>query len=999
MSHRAYQRSRRPGQTYAGWILSILLFVGFAGVASLSGEDKSDRQWGDEYLRAGDYKKAVEAYDKHISGPNPQVDLQFTLNYVEALRHSGQYKKALDYAAANAPAEPKTAEEWRAQCLLGELQFFTGNPAKAEAIFKNGADAGDLRCQLFLKRHYLRTGRRHLTGKIINQFYDYWTKNVNVVDDDEKADPDVLATIGAVIWDDNPEAPDDALNRCYARAQKIARARGIFNPEHYLWSGEMAITLFNFPLARDEFNAVLKVRKNDPDAGYGLALVLFEQSRYKDALEVIDKVLEVNPNHVGARALSVSCRLADENAATVPLDIEKELLALHQLSPTHLETMGLLYGHYLQESNEKRAREIEREMKKLNPNPSEFYCIAGDVLERSRNFIESGELFQKAIEVDEKYWRAHFAFAQNRRRLGDEYRAQKHFDITYKLNPYNVYAVNMKRSLRYLIGDENANPPVAPDYVTHETKHFILRVHTREDKVVAPYYLAILEEVHDRLTKRWGFEPKGFAQEKILIEIFPTFEDFAAATIGLPQLGALGACFGPTVTLVSPRAAMQGEHPFFNWQAVFEHEFTHCITLQMSGYKVPRWFTEGCSTHQEEDEFLHWDQLLVDGLHQKQLLPIEKINAGFTQQTFPGRIQLSYYHGKLIVDHIVRVYGLDAVKKILLAYKAGKDDIEAVREGTGAKLEDIDQGVLEDARKLVAGIKRRPQPEPSDLVKLQAAVAKDPNDLKAKEELTLILGQTGQMPAAKNLADELYRHDPKNAVANKILGIHAFLNKNGELARAYLQAAVAADPEDFRSWLYLGNIYKDAAQTAKALAAWKKALEIYPRFTGDAQDQSDNLYNRLADLQVDADDPASAIETLAASIKLDRGNYQGAAKLAKLRLEAKQYQGAIDAALESIFIHPYQPEVHLTAAAAYTALKDFPRAEREYSVATALDNKMIDAWLGLAKARIAAENYTGAMVAVGAALELDGNNAEAAELNAQVKKALKSVEENELGDR
>ncbi|HTL51588.1 MAG TPA: tetratricopeptide repeat protein [Planctomycetota bacterium] len=977
-------------------LAAVLLVLTVAPAGTLSAAEKTDLDWGNEYFEAGDYKKAAEAYEKAAaampatSADHP-TDPVFVLRYLEVLRLTGQYNKARDYAVAHLPADPKTPQEWRIVTDTGELYYFHGDAAKAEALYKKGVEGGSLRCELFLKRLYLETGRRPLTRAIIDRFYDYWTRHVNELDDDAQADPDILAVIGAVIWDDNPEAPDDALNRCYARAQKIAKQKNLFNAEHYAWSGAMCIELFNFPQARDEFNAILKVRKNDPEAILGLAQAEFAQDNYKKALEEIDKVLEVNPNNVGARALAVECRLADENVATKPLDVEKELLELHKISPTHLETLGLLYGHYLMQSEDKKAREIEKEMKKLNPNPSEFYCIAGDVVERSRNFLVSGDLFQKAIDVDNKYWRAHFSFAMNRRRLGDEELAQKHFAITYKLNPYNVFAVNMRNSLRFLLGDATAQTPIPPEYVTHETEHFVLRVHTREDKILAPYYLAILEEIRTRLDKRWGFDPKGFSQDKILIEIFPTFQDFAAATVGVPNLGALGACFGPTITLVSPRVATNDAHPFFNWERVLEHEYTHAITLQLSGYKVPRWFTEGCSTHQEQDDFLYWDQLLVDGYAQKQLMPIAKINAGFTQQTFPGRIQLSYYHGKLIVDHIVRVYGLDAVKKILAAYKAGKDDIEAIKDGTGVKLEEIDQGVLEDAAKLVGQIKRRPAPEPSDLAKLQAAVEKDPNDAKAKEQLAMVLGQMGNLAGAVKLANELYAADQKNAVANKLLGIAAFLKKNYEVARAHLQVAAQADPDDFRTQFYLGMIYKNAAQSAKAIEAFKRAIEIYPRFNGEDMNHTNNTYDQLAGIYVDDGNKKAAIEVLAAAVALDKSNYAAAAKLADLRLEAKDYQGSVDAALESIYIHPYELSVHLTAGKGYTELKDYDRAEREFSVATAIDKSVIDGWIGLARARFAAKKTAGASVAITAALTLDAKNEEAVKLNEAIEKAAKAA--------
>ncbi|MGH7145850.1 MAG: tetratricopeptide repeat protein [Planctomycetota bacterium] len=969
-----------------------------------NGSAKTDLQWGDDYFAAGDYKNAAASYAKVIAAdaaakPPVDLDTQFVLRYIEVLRTIGEYQKALDFALAHQPPNPHGPAEWRVICTTGDLEYFLGDPAQAEALYKKGAADGDLRAQLCLKRLYIDTGRRDLVAPIVNRFYDFWDQNRNDLNDDAKADPDTLAIIGAVIWDDNPDAPDDALNLCYARAEKIAKARHTFEPEYYLWSGQMAIDLFNFPLARDEFSEVLKQRKNDPDANFGLARILFDNGRFDEALKQLDLVLQVNPNHVPARALAVACHLADENGATKPDAIEKELLALRKISPTNVETLGLLYANYLIAGDDRKAFDTEKAMRKINPHPGEFYCVAGEALERSRIFIQSGDLYKKAVEASPNSWRAHFDFAQNRRRLGDEITAQKEFEISFKLNQYNVFAVNMKRSLAYLIGAKNTDGnPIAPDYVTHETEHFILRVHSNEDKILAPYYLSILEEVRTRLDKEWGYDPVGFSHKKILVEIFPTMEDFAASTIGLPSLDALGCCFGPTVTLVSPKIAIQHAQPYFNWEHVFEHEYTHCITLQMSGYKVPRWFTEGCSTHEEHAAFLYWDPLLINAWHQKMLLPISKINAGFTDGTVPNRIQLSYYQGKLILDHIVKTYGIDAVKKILLAYKAGKNDVEAIQEGTGVKPDVIDKDVNAEIATLVSEIKLLPEPMPSDLTRVQENLKAHPNDVKAQEAAAVLMLQIGQADPAAQYAHTLYNTDPKNAVANKVLGLLAYQGGNAEVARAYLQAAVAANPDDFRAWKDLGQIYHDAAQMKKAIDAWQKAIALYPRCSGDDMNHANDTYNLLADAQVQEGDKKGAIETLSKCIAIDTTNYPAAESLAKLQLEAKDYAAAVQAALDCIYINPYDVEVHLTAGAAYAALKDTAHAEREYNVVTTLDKTRIDAWIGLAQARFDAQNFSGAEVADSEALNLDAQNADALALSDKIKTALKNAAKNELGD-
>ena len=103
----------------------------------------------------------------------------------------------------------------------------------------------------------------------------------------------------------------------------------------------------------------------------------------------------------------------------------------------------------------------------------------------------------------------------------------------------------------------------------------------------------LLEEGYRKLTKQYKFEP----ETPILFEMFPDHRDFSVRTVGLDSLGASGACFGKVIAMDSPKARRIGS---FNWASVAWHEFTHVITLQLTDYKVPRWFTEGLSEYAEK---------------------------------------------------------------------------------------------------------------------------------------------------------------------------------------------------------------------------------------------------------------------------------------------------------------------------------------------------------------------------------------------------------------
>ncbi len=180
-----------------------------------------------------------------------------------------------------------------------------------------------------------------------------------------------------------------------------------------------------------------------------------------------------------------------------------------------------------------------------------------------------------------------------------------------------------------------------------------------------------------QMRRRYGFNPQG----PILVEVFPEHDDFAVRTLGLPGLlGALGACFGRVVTLDSPRARPPGT---FNWQATLWHEMAHVFTMQLSGYRVPRWLTEGISVYEEglrrpewaRDSELAFAKAWADG----KVLTLAELNAGFTR---PDTIELAYFQASLVVALIAKQHGHAALAAMLRAFADGADTDAAFRRAT-----------------------------------------------------------------------------------------------------------------------------------------------------------------------------------------------------------------------------------------------------------------------------------------------------------------------------
>ena len=119
----------------------------------------------------------------------------------------------------------------------------------------------------------------------------------------------------------------------------------------------------------------------------------------------------------------------------------------------------------------------------------------------------------------------------------------------------------------------------------------------------------------------------------------PRHADFSVRTVGLAGMGILGVSFGPVVAMDSPTGRPLGT---FNWGSTLWHELAHTFHLGLSGYRVPRWFSEGLAVFEERQARPGWGaDASVDFLlayHAGKLLPVSELNNGFVRPSYPQQI-------------------------------------------------------------------------------------------------------------------------------------------------------------------------------------------------------------------------------------------------------------------------------------------------------------------------------------------------------------------------
>ena len=114
------------------------------------------------------------------------------------------------------------------------------------------------------------------------------------------------------------------------------------------------------------------------------------------------------------------------------------------------------------------------------------------------------------------------------------------------------------------------------------------------------------------------------------------------------------------------------------------HELTHQVVDDATNnpYRtLPRWLNEGFAVYQSEGNAAKYRSMVKDAVSSGDLLPLTAL--GWQFPTDPSKTVLAYAESVSAVDYIVRQYSKDALTKLILAYKNGPTDDEAMQAAIG----------------------------------------------------------------------------------------------------------------------------------------------------------------------------------------------------------------------------------------------------------------------------------------------------------------------------
>jgi tetratricopeptide (TPR) repeat protein len=922
---------------------SLLLLSGV-----LAGPAVADPPRGRDKLVAGDYKTALTELTKNTG--KDRLPAQILL--ARAKIATGDYAGAESTLAPMSTAKDALGAE--ARIVLAELRTRVGKLDLAkkdlEQLYKDRPDDRAVRTAL---------GRaRYMAGDLAGAktLFDITIKesDENKLDLD---DPDQLTQLAIAA---RFTANFQLSNQAFREALSIRPTSTDTGVE---WA-DLFLQKYAAQLAEQTLEEVFKVNPNHPDAHAAMAEVIVE-TRYDLAAvrHHVDAALAVNPKN--ARALKVRAGIAiDRNEWA---EATKVLDGVLVLNPQDVEAIAMKATiAWLRDD----MKGYDAERKKAfahNPNYADLYRIVARSAVREHRYVEAIELEKEAVKLRPTFFEAMAGAGLGYLRLGMEKEGLEWIDKSWAGDQYNVRAFNTRTLFKETI---------PKSYSIATTKHFKIRYHNEERPVLSRYLEPTVERAFADMVKRYGFTPAI----PTTLELYADRTDYAIRTVGLPDLGALGVCFGKVVTAMSPAT---GD---INWGMVLWHELAHVFAIQLSKSRVPRWFTEGLSEYETLIASPSWrrenDADLYGAVVNGTLPSIGALNAEFMQPD-ANAVVVAYYQSAVTIEFLVQKYGFPKIVEALKLFGAGKESPEVLQTITGKSIAQLDtefRAFLDVRLAAYKGTFKLPTRGFDDVTKLEIAADAAPRDAKARAHVALAHYNAGDADKAAQQAHAALGLDAKQPIARYILAEVALHKNDPDKAKTLIGNLIAdgVDNYDLRTRLaQIAQSEKNAAEVEKQLCAAKK---LDPERSYPYQELF-NLYKKqgqLAKALVELEHYAFLEQMELAPLKELISEYSKLANWPKVKTYAEM----------ALYIAPHDPEVLGAVARSAVEARDPATALVTYDTMLLMKpspRRPALVHIGRARALLQQGKKADARAALALAQKTEPENAEVLELKNQVK--------------
>ena len=557
-------------------------------------------------------------------------------------------------------------------------------------------------------------------------------------------------------------------------------------------------------------NSVLDVDPSHADALVVKAKVYMYGMNGRAADEALAQALIRDPSHPGALVMQARARLQARRS--------EECLALAdrvlRVNPRHRGALAVR-AVALVVTGAEGADEAQSEFKRRHPESAEYDALLGEVLQWHYRFAESVPAFEEALQKEAGNDDALPLLAQSLAHLGRESEARAALEEHRHSSPFSYpWRENMLKVLLSLEEKE--------ERMTESGMRLLLP--PGESEITGSLLEEALEAARTDMASRWDIDPP----REVLIEVFDRHEDFSVRTVGFTGFGALGACFGNVVTLVSPLSEIRGS---FHWRQTAVHEYAHVVTLALSNHRIPRWLTEGVSVVEEKKADPSWEREfereVLSARANGQIPSVLRMDELFRDgQT----VQLGYFLGSVVCEVVEEKFGFSGLRELVAAYGEGRTTQTAIRHALGVDPEVLDEYV---ARYIEGNVASRAAIRPR-------YNAKGKNNLQTlvsagESEALLPLSQAyldlGQLVDAEASLQRYLKTHPVTADARRVRAELLMARGDQTGALAELEIWSEEGGRDADGWVSLATLRLDGDDKLGAVSALKKAQNLNPRDT------------------------------------------------------------------------------------------------------------------------------------------------------------------------
>ncbi len=702
------------------------------------------------------------------------------------------------------------------------------------------------------------------------------------------------------LWKERPtdRAVRTALGKLRAAQGDVLGAKALFDqtikesdnqkldlddPEQLVQLAIAARQTSQFQLANDAFREAVKLRPQLTDAGVEWADLFLQKYAAAQAEQTLEEVFKINPHHPNAHAamaeviietryelaavrhhvdaaLQVNPKNARALKARASIEIDqnqwdsahKTLDAVLAVNAQDVEAIAMNATiAWLRDDMTTYNAERKRAFA-IDPSYAQLYRVVARSAVREHRYVEAIELEREAVKLRPAFYEAMAGMGLGYLRLGMEKEGLEWIDKAWAGDQYNVRTFNTRNLFRDTIPKE---------YGIAATKSFRIRYHNKERPVLSRFLEPTMERAFADMVRRYGYTPKL----PVTLELYADRTDYAVRTVGLPDLGALGICFGQVITAMSPAT---GD---INWGMVLWHELGHVFAIQVSNSRVPRWFTEGLSEYETLIAHPSWrrenDADLFGAMIHGVLPSIAALNSEFVQPD-ASAVVVAYYQSAVTVEYLIQTYGFPKIVEALKLFGKGKETPEVLKAITGKSIAELDaafRAYLQVRLKPYAGTFKLPTRGFDDVTKLEIAADAAPKDAKARAHVALGYYYAGDADKATAAATAALALDRKQPIARYLMAeialhkndpararsLYAGLISDGfdsydirvrlaqiadtdlTQAETHLCAAKKLDPERALPYQELAALYKKRGQLPRALAelehyAFLEQMELAP---------------------------------------------------------------------------------------------------------------------------------------------------------------------------